>query len=163
MNLTLIPANLQDAELLYKMQVESFLPLYLKYQDHDTNPAAEPIDNIIERLHQPQTDFYRIHLDETPVGGVRVVRCENSEYRISPLFVLPAFQNRGIAQQVIRMLFDRYSDAKRWTLETILQEKGNCHLYEKCGFMRVPDKEMIINERLTLIFYVKEMTASDKS
>lgn len=163
MNITRIPATLQDAELLYKMQVEAFLPLYQKYQDHDTNPAAEPIDKLIERLNQPQTDYYVIHVDGEPVGGVRVVRCEHNENRISPLFIRPMYQNRGIAQQVIGMLFDSYPDAKLWTLETIKQEKGNCHLYEKCGFVRIPDKEMAINERLTLVFYVKKMTASDKS
>lgn len=156
MNVALIPASLQDAELLHKMQYEAFLPLYRRYQDHDTSPANEPLSKIVERLQQPQTDFYRIHLDDLPVGGVRVVRSENQEYRISPLFILPEYQNRGIAQQTLSLLFDRYSDAKLWSLETILQEKGNCHLYEKCGFQRIEGKEMAVNEKLTLVFYQKK-------
>lgn len=161
MNIALIPAGLEDAKLLHKMQYEAFSPLYERYQDHDTNPANEPLDKIIERLKQPQTDYYVIHLDSEPVGGVRVVCCEQNEYRISPLFVLPKHQNRGIAQQVIGMLFDSYPDAQLWSLETIKQEKGNCHLYEKCGFVRIPDKEMAINERLTLVYYLKKKQDSD--
>ena len=29
------------------------------------------------------------------------------------------------------MLEQIYSDANEWELDTILQEQGNCHLYEK--------------------------------
>jgi len=37
-------------------------------------------------------------------------------------------------------------------LDTILQEPGNCHLYEKCGFVRVGE-DHIINDNMTLIDY----------
>ncbi len=163
MNLKLIRAELKDAKLLHQMKYEAFLPLYKHYQDHDTNPANESIDKVYVHLHQPETDYYVIYLDETPVGGVRIYRREQGEYRISPLFVLPSYQNRGIAQQALRMVFERYPDAAFWVLETILQEKGNCHLYEKCGFQRIAGKEEVINDNLTLIFYMKQMPASDKS
>ena len=41
-----------------------------------------------------------------------------------------------------------------WRLDTIKQETGNCHLYEKCGFVRVGD-DIVINEKMTLVNYVK--------
>ena len=43
---------------------------------------------------------------------------------------------------------------KVWKLDTILQEPGNCHLYEKCGFVQVGE-EHIINDKMTLIDYEK--------
>ena len=48
--------------------------------------------------------------------------------------------------------FEMHPEVKTWKLDTILQEKGNCHLYEKCGFVRVGE-EKIINDKMTLIDY----------
>ena len=45
-----------------------------------------------------------------------------------------------------------HPEVKTWKLDTILQEKGNCHLYEKCGFVRVGE-EKPINDKMTLIDY----------
>ena len=47
-----------------------------------------------------------------------------------------------------------YPDAVTWRLDTIKQEKGNCHLYEKCGFIRTGG-ERIVNENMTLVDYEK--------
>ena len=41
-----------------------------------------------------------------------------------------------------------------WRLDTIKQETGNCHLYEKCGFVRVGE-EHVVSDRMTLVDYVK--------
>ena len=41
-----------------------------------------------------------------------------------------------------------------WELSTILEEKGNCYLYEKLGY-HPTGKTQVINDRLTLIFYEK--------
>ena len=71
---------------------------------------------------------------------------------ISPLFVLPEFQNQGVGYIAINKAFEMYPDVKVWKLETILQEPANCHLYEKCGFRRVGE-EHVVNERMTLIDY----------
>lgn len=60
MDITLIRANLNDAENIHKMQVKAFTPLLKKYQDFETNPANESIDKIIERLNQPYTNYYYI-------------------------------------------------------------------------------------------------------
>ena len=53
-------------------------------------------------------------------------------------------------------MFDLYEDTITWRLDTIKQEKGNCHLYEKCGFVRVGG-EHIVNEFMTLIEYEKSV------
>lgn len=45
-------------------------------------------------------------------------------------------------------------DAEVWELDTVLQEVGNCHLYEKLGYRRT-GREEIINEKMTIIFYEK--------
>lgn len=42
-----------------------------------------------------------------------------------------------------------------WELETILQEKGNCYLYEKMGYYTTGHTEKI-NDNMTLVFYKKD-------
>ena len=69
-------------------------------------------------------------------------------------FILPEYQNQGIGYVAIQKVFYLYPDAKVWKLDTILQEPGNCHLYEKCGFVRVGEAH-IINDKMTLIDYEK--------
>jgi hypothetical protein len=39
-------------------------------------------------------------------------------------------------------------------LDTILQEQGNCHLYEKFGYNQIGETK-VINDKLTLVFYKK--------
>ena len=55
---------------------------------------------------------------------------------ISPVFVLPEFQNKGIGRRAIDTVVELYPDTILWKLDTIQQEAGNCHLYESCGFVK---------------------------
>lgn len=92
-----------------------------------------------------------------PVGAVRVNVIDDI-CRISALAVLPEYQNRGIAQSALREIEKIHSTAKKWVLDTILQEEGNCHLYEKLGYVRIGEPK-VVNDRLTLVDYVKEVNA----
>ncbi|HYE10701.1 MAG TPA: GNAT family N-acetyltransferase [Patescibacteria group bacterium] len=155
MSIELKKANVSDAKLLHEMQVKAFMPLYEKYQDYDTSPANEPIDRIIQRLEQPFTDFYIIKANNMIIGGVRVVRLKDgTRCRISPIFVLPEFQGLGFAQETMRLIEEMYSPINGWELDTILQEQGNCYLYEKIGYKRTGETK-VINDKMTLVFYEK--------
>ncbi len=55
MDVRLVRIGIEDAEKLWNMQVTAFKELYEKYQDTETSPATEPMDNIIMRLNQPFT------------------------------------------------------------------------------------------------------------
>lgn len=153
MKLTRIGAD--GAERLWKMQVEAFQGLYEKYQDKETNPAAEQIDQITARLNQPFTYYYFIEADDITVGAVRVVDrgSEGRAKRISPIFIMENYRNRGYAQEAIRMV-ERIHGSSGWELDTILQEKGNCHLYEKMGYHRT-GKTKAVNDKMTLVSYEK--------
>ena len=60
---------------------------------------------------------------------------------------------QGIAQEAIKIC-EEIHGKNNWELSTILQEKGNCYLYEKLGYSST-GKTQVINDRLTLIFYKK--------
>ncbi len=155
MEIKLVRATIKDAEKLWKMQVDSFMSLYEKYKDTDTSPATEPMEKVIWRLEQRNTYFYFIMTDDIYVGAIRIIddKKENIRKRISPLFILPAFRNRGLAQRAIIEAEKIHGDTN-WSLDTILQEKGNCALYEKMGYHQTGKTEKI-NDRMTLVFYEK--------
>lgn len=147
-------ASLADAKKIWNMQKEAFAELFEKYQDFETSPAAEPLEKTIFRLKQPETYFYMIQLDGQAVGAVRVVDSgDENRKRISPIFILPEFRNMGIAQKAIKAI-EEIHGSKNWELDTIMQEKENCHLYEKMGYRTTGETKMI-NDKLTLVFYQK--------
>lgn len=50
-------------------------------------------------------------------------------------------------------LFNEY---KLWKLDTIEQEKNNCHLYEKLGYKPTGHRQQI-NNKMTIIDYTKSL------
>ncbi len=155
-------ATKEEALVLHRLQVEAFLPLYEKYHDDETSPAKENLQRITDKITEDNSDFYFIEYNSEKVGGVRVRYhqgekvLENVNW-ISPVFIIPEFQNKGIATCVIEKLFKLYPDAEEWRLDTIKQEPGNCHLYEKCGFVK-SGEDIIVNENMTLVKYVKKIS-----
>lgn len=145
-----------EAECLHKMQVEAFIALYEKYRDDITSPAKESLEKITQKIVEDNSDFYFILFNGKRVGGARVKWHNGRNVKwISPIFVIPQFQNKGIASAVIEQLFEMYSsDTIEWRLDTIKQEEKNYYLYEKCGFVRVGN-ETVINEKMTLVEYTK--------
>ena len=148
-------ATLSDAEALLRMQVEAFLPLLEAYRDYDTSPATEDVETMRRRVSEPWSRFYFILDGMTAVGGIRVVfpGHPTPRKRVSPLFILPGYQGRGIAQRAIAAV-EWLHGADNWSLGTILQEPRNCHLYEKAGYRR-NGEATVINDRMTIIGYEK--------
>lgn len=158
----LVLATVEDIEVIHQMQWKAFLPLYEKYHDDETNPGKETLDTLIWKMTQTNSEYYLIQVGNKNIGAVRVKhngkKADSNNLPevnyISPIFILPEFQNRGIGQKVIKKIFEQYPNTITWRLDTIKQEAGNCYLYEKCGFVQVGD-EHIVNERMTLINYEK--------
>ena len=79
---------------------------------------------------------------------------QNTPKRISPIFIMPQYRNHGIAQKAIRAVEELHGGSN-WELDTILQEKTNCYLYEKMGYYKTGKTE-VINDKMTLVFYKKD-------
>ena len=156
MGMKLIKIGIDDAEKLWKMQVKAFQGLYEKYQDAETSPATETIDKIIMRLNQPFTYYYFIEANGVIAGAVRVIdkQEEGKAKRISPIFIVEEYRNKGYAQKALQLVEEIHGSSD-WELDTILLEKGNCYLYEKMGYHQTGKTETI-NDKLTLVFYKKE-------
>lgn len=153
MKIELLRAKRDDADEIHAMQLKAFKALLEKYQDLDTNPGNEPIEGVQKRLEQDYTYYYFICVEGKKVGAVRIVDKAGKRKRISPIFILPEYWGRGIAQEAIRLCEELHGSGN-WELETILQEPKNCHLYEKMGYQRTGRTETI-NDKLTLVYYNK--------
>ncbi len=151
----LVRASANDCDKIWKMQIEAFSDLLKKYEDYETSPGAETKERIMEKLLDPFSYFYFIYIDEEIVGAVRVVdKKDGSRKRISPIFIMKEFRGKGLAQKTFNEI-EKIHGKNYWKLDTILQEEGNCHLYEKLGYTRTGVIEKI-NEKMDIVYYEKD-------
>ena len=154
MKVELIRASRDDMKTIWLMQKEAFGGLLEKYQDHGISPASESYERIIEKYEMEGSFYYFISFDGVNVGVIRIIdKNDGSRKRISPIWVMSAYRNKGYAQAAI-MEAERIHGADNWSLDTILQEKGNLHLYEKLGYHRTGKIEKI-NDRMDIVYYEK--------
>ena len=152
-NMKLIRAGADDAQALWQMQVQAFSGLLEKYRDYGTSPAAEKLEKVQARLSDGSF-FYFICKGGEKVGAIRIVVGEDGTKRISPLFIMQRFRRKGYAMQAIRLAENLHGE-HGWALETILQEDGNCRLYERLGYKRTGRIDKI-NEYMDLVYYEKD-------
>lgn len=154
MRISLKKAVFADCAEIHKMQVSAFEQLLQKYQDFDTNPASETRERIENKFNQQSTDYHFIMAGDVKIGAVRIVKLSEEIHRISPIFILPEFQNKGYAQIAMAEIESVYPHVNEWHLDTIKQETKLCHLYEKCGYVAT-GKEEDIKDGMTIVYYQK--------
>ncbi len=153
-NISLKVATEEDIQTIWKMQIKAFSDLLDKYQDYDISPAAESFEKVMARYQQPWTTYYFITAGDETVGGIRVVaKKDGSRKRISPIWIMHEYRNKGDAQAAIIAVEQIYG-SDNWSLEIIFQEKGNLHLYEKMGYHQTGQIEKI-NDRMDIVYYEK--------
>lgn len=150
--ISLRKATAEDAEELFELQRKVFTTLYVKYEDHKTTPVNQTFERFEERLKTG--DLFKITLENSLVGSVHVYPKSPGVMQLHMINILDEFQGKGIAQQVMMRIESLYPEAKSWELDTILEEKRNCYLYEKMGYVKTGDKWKV-NDKMTLVHYVK--------
>lgn len=159
MSIVLDIATITDAQEIYDLQIKSFKALLEKYQDYDFSPGAEKLDYTIQRLHQPTTDYYFISLKKKHIGALRICHL-NKICKLKQIYILPEYHGYGYAQKAIRIVESLYPTVEKWELDTILQEKKLCYLYEKMGYRKTGRVEHIMNG-MDLVFYEKWTKRTD--
>ena len=154
MQITFIKALFEDCEEIQKFQQESFAQLLEKYQDFDMSPATETLERIQYKLNEPTTTYYFIYTENIKIGVIRLVSIDETTMRISPVMILPQYQNKGYAQKAMLKIEELYSDIKCWQLDTIKEEEKLCYLYENLGYVKT-GKEEEIKQGMTIVFYQK--------
>ena len=152
MNIKLKRVTIDDIDEIIKMQKESFKPLLDKYHDNEENPYHESFDKVKYKIEN--YFYYFIIIDDEKVGAIAIRdKKDGTKKKIAPLYILPKFQNKGYAQLAMKEV-ERIHGEDNWKLDTILEEKGNCHLYEKFGYRQTGKIEKI-SDIQTIVFYEK--------
>lgn len=155
MEVELIKASGDDMKTIWLMQKEAFGGLLEKYQDYGISPAAESYERIIEKYEMEGSFYYFISDSGVNVGVIHIIdKQDGSRKRISPIWIMSEFRNQGYAQAAI-MEAEKLHGSDEWSLDTILQEKGNLHLYEKLGYHRTGKIEKI-NDRMDIVYFEKD-------
>lgn len=151
--ISLTKAAQADAGEIYEMQIKSFAALLEKYRDYDSSPGAEGLERTEQRLAEKKTDYYFISAGGLHVGALRM--CNFGKLcKLKQLFILPEYQNQGFAQQAVKLCEALYPKAECFELDTILQEKQLCYLYEKLGYRKTGETQSI-KDGMDLVFYRK--------
>ena len=154
MNIRLKKAFIDDSQQIHKMQIAGYKALLEKYRDYETNPGAETLERVQRRFSFDTVDQYFIRLNDKNIGYIRIQRIDEDIYRLSQMFILPEFQEKGYAQKAIKQAESLYPQAKKWILDTIKQETKLCHLYEKMGY-QLTGVEKSIKEGMDSVDYSK--------
>ena len=156
-NVEVVCIKKSDIDTVFEIQRAAYKLLYEKYHDDDTSPYKESKETVLCKYMREGTIGYLFITEGVAVGAVRIdINTENKSGRIAALCVLPQYQGRGMAQKALLEIERLHPDIERWFLDTILEEEGNCHLYEKLGY-RKTGKIEVVNERMTLVFYEKNV------
>ena len=151
----LVKATENDVDELHEMQVKAFMPLYEIYHD-DMSPVNESKERILWKITEEISHFYFIVFEGKKVGAVRAIRDrslnDDSIMWISPIFILPEFQDLKLGEAAVTRLFEMWDNKTTWKLSTIKQEERNRHFYEKLGF-ELLDWEENVNENMDLVMY----------
>jgi GNAT superfamily N-acetyltransferase len=81
--------------------------------------------------------YYKMVEEGQIIGGMIVRPRKEYVYHLSPLYIDPAYHNRGIGKQAMYFLETAYPDAVKWTLDTPEWATRNIYFYEKLGYQRV--------------------------
>ena len=155
MSVRLVKVKAEEVETVWRMQTVAFRGLLEKYHDYDISPAAEPLANVQNRFAQPETTYWFIEANGERVGVIRVIdRNDGSRKRISPMWIMEEHRGKGYAQDAMKAAEEIYG-ADNWCLDTILQEKGNIHLYEKMGY-RQTGRVDHIKDGMDIVYYEKD-------
>jgi GNAT superfamily N-acetyltransferase len=82
-------------------------------------------------------DYYKILEGKRIIGGMVVMRRGAREYEVGRIFLEPEWQDQGIGTRAFGFLWQKYSLAKRWTLDTPAWNHRTRHFYKKVGFVEL--------------------------
>lgn len=151
-----------QAPIVLELIKRSFLPLLEKYNDIEYSPATKRLESLVAEIIHPTSDTYLLQKYTDYIGYVRVNKRNEGEYSISDLCIDPFHQGRGHAQYFLNEIEGKYPDARIWSLVTILEEKTDCYLYEKLGYIQL-DVLKEINPEMHLVLYTKDIEDSKVS
>ena len=156
MKIELVRASVEDAVEIHRIQVLAFVELYERYRDHDSNPANETVECIVERFAVNPQEHYLFRLNGENIGSVRVALLLDGVCHLNSICIVPQYRGQGLGKLAMAELEAQYPEAARWSLSTIKQEESLCRFYEALGYTCLGDYKEL-QEGMMLVKYEKVM------
>jgi ribosomal protein S18 acetylase RimI-like enzyme len=127
--LRLREATVADSDFIYQV-VESTMRSYVEQvwgsfsEDYNRRNIAEAIS---------MRSYSIIVIEERDVGALAVERCD-THIQLTQLYVIPAYQNRGIGTTLVRKLISEAKDLGKPLRLRVLSSNPARRLYEREGF-----------------------------
>ncbi len=129
------PADPVSRKLVAAMEAE----IEATYADDDGSihsVAADP-----EAMSPPDGAFLVAYEGERPLGCGGLKRLDEDRCEIKRMYVLPELRGRGLAGRLLRALEGRARELgySRVRLDTGTRQLAAKHLYERSGYVEIPD------------------------
>jgi GNAT superfamily N-acetyltransferase len=134
----LVRANRGNAERLADISRRAFHTCFACGSPYDEPGGPPGYDSPQAHIRfMKYCHYYEIHYRGKLVGAVMVVRRSAEHCECTGLFVDPDYQNQGIAARAFDLLWERYPEARRWTVGTPACDVRTNHFYPKVGFKKI--------------------------
>jgi RimJ/RimL family protein N-acetyltransferase len=137
-------ANIQDNKIIMTTQI-------LAFEDDNKNKpegASKGLPSGCNSLKW-NTDrildnqVYKIVNGGEIIGGIILFDLGYGKIEIGRIWIVPEHQNRGIGNAVFKELFLLHKEVIEWYIETPEWAKRNQYLYEKIGFKKIGEVDLI--------------------
>ena len=102
----------------------------------EDGPRGYNDGSLIDWLNEHDNfESFKIIYEGNIIGAYTVGIRQNKEYSLEMLYIDPNYRGHNLGTIIWKDIEQKYSDAKRWTVETPDYSRRNHHYYtKKCGF-----------------------------
>lgn len=131
--MNIAPANTEDLEQILLVQKEAFQKEAERYLEFKIQPLCETKDEI--RKDMEIKTILKAEINHQVVGSIRAKQNEHDfSCELSRLSVLPQYQGKGIATQLLLEIEKYFPNAVKFVLATGVKSDDNIQLYKKIGY-----------------------------
>ncbi|MBY9081415.1 GNAT family N-acetyltransferase [Paenibacillus sp. HN-1] len=149
--MTILRAEMNDAEELLKLQILSYQSEGERYGDYTIPPLTQTLDGMREDLESQVV--LKAVAEGSIIGSVRAYEQDGS-CKIGKLFVHPARQGKGTGTALLKEIEREFASCSRYELFAGEKSADNIRLYTSLGYR--PFRKETLAEHITLIFMEKE-------
>ncbi|RJP31036.1 MAG: GNAT family N-acetyltransferase [Actinobacteria bacterium] len=150
MGISIVEADIEDAEEILALQKAAYASEGRLYEDFTLPPLTQTLEEMREDLGRQL--FLKVVEDGEIIGSVRA-HMKGDTCRVGRLIVRPDRQDRGIGSRLLKEIEERFPGAERFTLFTGHRSDKALHIYEKNGYGIYRTEP--VHARLTLVYLEK--------
>jgi GNAT superfamily N-acetyltransferase len=128
-------ATANDAEEMMSLKVRAFSEEFRFYGACSIPPQFNSLERQVRTINV--THYFKILKNDLLVGGICIADRGGGYFTLESFYVDLAHQNRGIGNEVMKLIERMFPQARRWSLETPYLSYKNHRFYEKFGFRKI--------------------------